>query len=102
MKYRTRIYYTETDKALMWKRWRQGESLQAIAELFDRNHSAIGGILARTGGIRPLPRTEERPIYQPRTQAPIGTKTGSTSLAVKLLILRFSEIAPLNIGRLPV
>ena len=57
MKYRTRIYYTETDKALMWERWRQGESLQAIAQLFDRNHSAIGGVLARTGGIRPLPRT---------------------------------------------
>ena len=57
MKYRTRIYYSETDKALMWERWRQGESLQAIAELFDRNHSAVGGILARTGGIRPLPRT---------------------------------------------
>ena len=57
MKYRTRIYYSETDKALMWERWREGESLQAIAELFDCNHSAIGGILARTGGIRPLPRT---------------------------------------------
>jgi hypothetical protein len=57
MKYRTRIYYTETDKALMWERWRQGKSLQAIAQLFDRNHSAIGGILARTGGIRPLPRS---------------------------------------------
>jgi hypothetical protein len=25
-------YYTETDKALMWERWRQGESLQAIAQ----------------------------------------------------------------------
>jgi hypothetical protein len=47
MKHRTRIYYTETDKALMWERWRRGESLQAIAQLFDRNHSAIGGILAR-------------------------------------------------------
>src|SRR6516162_3473546 len=57
MKYRTRIYYSETDKALMWERWRQGESLQAIAELFDRNHSAIGCILARTGGIRPRPRS---------------------------------------------
>ena len=32
MKYRTRIQYTETDKALMWERWRQGESLQAIAQ----------------------------------------------------------------------
>lgn len=56
MKYRTRIHYTETDKALMWQRWRQGESLQAIARLFDRNHSTIGGILARTGGIQPPPR----------------------------------------------
>ena len=56
MKYRTRIHYTETDKALMWQRWRQGESLNAIARLFDRNHSAIGGILARTGGIQPPPR----------------------------------------------
>jgi len=56
MKYRTRIHYTEADKVLMWERWRQGESLQAIAQLFDRNHSAIGGILSRTGGIRPSPR----------------------------------------------
>lgn len=56
MKYRTRIYYSETDKALMWERWRQGESLQRIAQVFDRSHSVIGGILARTGGIRPAPR----------------------------------------------
>ena len=56
MKYRTRIQYTETEKALMWERWRQGESLQAIAQLFDRNHSTVGGILSRTGGIRPLAR----------------------------------------------
>ena len=56
MKYRGRIQYTETDRALMWERWRQGESLHAIARLFERNHSAIGGILSRTGGIRPSPR----------------------------------------------
>lgn len=56
MKQRTRIYYTEADKALMWDRWRQGESLHKIARLFDRSHSAIGGILSRTGGIRPRPR----------------------------------------------
>jgi hypothetical protein len=24
MKYRTRIYYTDAQKALMWERWRQG------------------------------------------------------------------------------
>jgi len=56
MKYRTRSFYTETDKALMWERWREGESLHAIAQLFDRNHTSVRGILARTGGIRPPPR----------------------------------------------
>jgi len=56
MKYRTRIQYTETDKAPMWERWRQGESLHAIARLFDRYHSVVDGILSRTGGIRPPPR----------------------------------------------
>src|SRR5215469_6192593 len=56
MKYRTRIQYTEADKALMWERWRQGESLQAIAQLFDRNHSTVEGILCRTGGMRPSAR----------------------------------------------
>ena len=56
MKQRPRIYYTESQKALMWERWRKGESLQQIARLFDRNHSSIQRILAETGGIRPAPR----------------------------------------------
>ncbi len=53
MKQRPRIYYTETDKALMWDRWQKGDSLHAIARLFDRSHGSIAGILSRTGGIRP-------------------------------------------------
>ena len=56
MKYRSRIYYTEQQKALMWERWQKGDSLQKIAQLFDRNHSVVQGILVRTGGIRPAPR----------------------------------------------
>lgn len=31
MKYRTRRYFTESDKALMWVRWQKGESLKSIA-----------------------------------------------------------------------
>jgi DNA-binding CsgD family transcriptional regulator len=60
MKYRTRILYTETDKALMWDRWRKGDSLHVIARLFDRSHGSIAGILSRTGGIRPPMRTRSR------------------------------------------
>src|ERR1022692_4510101 len=57
---RPRIHYTESQKALMWERWQKGESLQQIAQLFDRNHSSIQGILAVTGGIRPAPRRRSR------------------------------------------
>jgi len=60
MTYRTRIQYTEADKALMWDRWQQGESLHSIARLFDRHHSAIRGILVRSGGIRPPKRRRSR------------------------------------------
>lgn len=60
MKQRPRIYYTESQKALMWERWQKGESLQQIAQLFDRNHSSIQRILAETGGIRPAPRCRSR------------------------------------------
>ncbi len=57
MKYRTRIFYTEADKALMWDRWHKGDSMHAIARLFDRGHSSVQGILSATGGIRPLQRS---------------------------------------------
>ena len=60
MKRRQRTYYSETDKALMWDRWQKGESLQTIAQLFNRNHSSIAGVLSRTGGIRPPQRTRSR------------------------------------------
>ena len=56
MKYRPRIYYTETQKALMWDRWQKGDSMHAIARLFDRSHSSIRGILLRMGGLPPTPR----------------------------------------------
>jgi hypothetical protein len=38
MKQRPRIYYSESQKAMMWDRWRRGESLHDIALLFDRGH----------------------------------------------------------------
>lgn len=53
MKYRSRTFYTDSQKALMWKRWRQGESLHEIARLFDRKHTSVRTVLAATGGIRP-------------------------------------------------
>ncbi|MGF6291563.1 IS30 family transposase [Paraburkholderia youngii] len=60
MKQRRRIYYSESQTALMWERWRKGESLQHIAQLFNRNHSSVQRILAQTGGIQPAPRRRSK------------------------------------------
>ncbi len=57
MKQRTRIYYTEADKADMWNRWQAGESMHDIARSYDRYHSSIRKILTSNGGFRPAPRT---------------------------------------------
>jgi len=61
MGYKTRIRYTEGQKAQMWDRWQRGESLHQIARLYDRHHTSTRGILAESGGIRPpLRRRSQR------------------------------------------
>lgn len=61
MPQRPRIYYSESQKALMWDRWRKGDSLQKIAQRFDRNHSSVQRILLVTGGIEPPRRRRSSP-----------------------------------------
>jgi transposase-like protein len=44
----------------MWEHWKKGESLQQIAQLFDRNQSSLQRILAESGGIRPAERQRSK------------------------------------------
>lgn len=60
MKYRTRIYYSEEQKALMWDRWQKGDTLHDIGRLFDRQHTSVRGIISRSGGVRPRRRIRSR------------------------------------------
>jgi IS30 family transposase len=57
MKRRARIYYSDSQKALMWERWKQGATLHEIGKLFDRPHTSIHRILAQAGGFRPAERS---------------------------------------------
>lgn len=56
MKQRKRIYYNAQQRALIWDRYQQGDSLHDIANIFDRFHSSIQGIIAKSFGIRPPDR----------------------------------------------
>ena len=44
------------DRDELWRRWRQGEPLNAIARVLDRRRSVVQRVLAGTGGFTPVPR----------------------------------------------
>lgn len=56
MKTRTRVYYSDSQKAQMWECWRQGMTMRRIGALFDRQHTSVQRVLAYYGGIRPPER----------------------------------------------
>jgi len=60
MKPRKRIYYTPEQKAIIWDRYKQGDSLHEIARMFDRYHSFIMPTIYQTGGFRPPVRKRHR------------------------------------------
>jgi IS30 family transposase len=60
MKRRPRIYYSASQRAHIWERWRKGDTLHQIAKSFDRFHSSIHRIVAESGGIRPAERHRSR------------------------------------------
>lgn len=60
MKRRTRINYTPEQKAIIWDRYKQGDSLHDIARMFDRYHSSIMPAIHQTGGYRPPVRKRHR------------------------------------------
>jgi hypothetical protein len=53
-KYRPRTHCTEADKMLMWDRWRKGDSLEKIAQLFDRSHGSGSGRLGSSASPQDL------------------------------------------------
>jgi IS30 family transposase len=57
---RFRRGFTAAEKAELWERWRQGESLKAIGRAFGKPSSSIYFQVAPHGGIRPASRRRSR------------------------------------------
>ena len=101
MKYRKRIYYTEAQRALMWDRWQQGDSLHDIARLFDRHHPSIQRILAESGGIRPPPRrrSERALSLSEREEISRGVVTGHSVRSIARSLGRAPSTVSRELGR---
>src|SRR5262245_48881322 len=97
MKQRPRIYYSASQRALIWDRWQKGDTLHQIAGLFDRYHSSIHGILAETGGIRPAERQRSRLALtlSEREEISRGVVAGSSMRAIAASLGR----APSSVSR---
>jgi IS30 family transposase len=97
MKYRTRTFYSETQKATMWDRWQQGETLHSIAQLFDRHHNSVRGILAQSGGIRPAQRVRSNRVLSlsEREEISRGVVAGRSMRSIAASL----ERAPSSISR---
>ena len=93
MKQQPRIYYTETDKTLMWDRWQKGESQSSIARHFGRGHSSVQRILGETGGIRPAQKRRSRLAL---SKGPI------VSALQKYDFMVLYPINPSDVGQIPV
>ena len=96
-----RIHYTETDKALMWDRWQKGESLESIAQFFDRTHGSVARILRQTGGIRPPKRTRSRRVLSmaEREEISRGVVTGRSLRSIATALNRAPSTVSREINR---
>jgi IS30 family transposase len=97
MKRRPRIYYSASQRAQIWERWRKGETLHEIAKSFDRYHSSIQRIVAESGGIRPAERRRSRLALTlaEREEISRGTVEGRSVRAIAIVLGR----APSTISR---
>ncbi|MCU7370231.1 IS30 family transposase [Paucibacter sp. O1-1] len=101
MRQRPRIYYSDSQKALMWERWMDGWTLHEIGKLFDRGHSSIHRIIAETGGIRPPDRSRSRHALTlaEREEISLGLTLGQSMRSIADRLGRAPSTISREIGR---
>ena len=84
MRQEARRYFTDAEKAQLWRRWEQGDTLSAIARALGRWPSTVHKTLARSGGIRPAPkrRSPRALTYSEREEISRGLAAGQSMRAI--------------------
>lgn len=101
MRQRPRIYYSDSQKALMWERWRAGWTLHEIGKLFDRGHSSIHRIISETGGIRPVERSRSQRALTlaEREEISLGLTLGQSMRSISARLGRSPSTICREVGR---
>jgi Helix-turn-helix domain len=101
MRPRPRIYYSDSQKALIWERWSAGWTLHEIEKLLDRGHSSIHRIIAESGGIRPPDRSRSRraPTLAEREEISLGLSVGQSMRSIAKRLGRSPSTISREIGR---
>ncbi|MHA3378869.1 transposase, partial [Yersinia enterocolitica] len=97
MKRRTRINYTPEQKAIIWDRYKQGDSLHDIARMFDRYHSSIMPTIHQTGGYRP-PVRKRHPLALSLDEREEISRALVTKISIRAIANKLSR-APSTISR---
>lgn len=90
MKQRRRIYYSAAQRAEIWDRWKDGESMSSIGRRFDRESSSVFSVLSPTGGIRPpdRKRSDRALSLGEREEISRGLSTGCSLRGIARLLGR--------------
>jgi IS30 family transposase len=101
MKQRARRYFTQPEMEDVWDRWENGKSLNSIARSLERGHSAVQGMLARTGGIRPAPKRRSclALTFAEREEISRGIAAGLTIRAIAAQLGRAPSTVSREINR---
>ena len=92
MKQRNRIYYSPEQKALIWDRYKQGDSLHEIARMFDRYHSSIMPTIYASGGFRP-PERKRHPASLSLSEREEISRGLAASLSLREIARKLSRAA---------
>lgn len=101
MSRKPRINYSAAQRTVIWENYRKGESLHAIARLFDRHHGSVAGIIRRAGGIKPAERKRRNTYLSPEEREDIsrGIANGTSIRSIAKALNRAPSTVSREISR---
>lgn len=74
------VLFTALERALIWRRWKDGFLVQQIARELGRDRGTVSYVIVRHGGIAPRPRCRHRLALKPleREEISRGIATGKS------------------------